>query len=138
MKKILSFALIVFCSVILFSCGNNKKAEDKAPADSVKKAPVAVIPVDSMATVIDFYATWCGPCKEFSPIFEKMEKKYDGKINFKRVDVDQDPALAAQYDIQSIPTVVIIPVRGETKKFVGLMSEKDFEAELVNYLPASK
>lgn len=137
MKKIISYALIAFFAFAMFSCGNEKKAEQKAAPDTVKAPAVhKAQPTGEMATVIDFYATWCGPCKAFAPTFEKMEKKYAGKINFKRVDVDQDPALANKYKIEGVPTIIILPAQGEVKKFVGLMQEGEFEAELTKLLPA--
>ena len=64
-------------------------------------------------TVIDFYATWCGPCKMMTPVMEKMEEKYSNKIEFRKVDVDQNGELAQQYNIQSIPTLVILSPNNE-------------------------
>lgn len=64
-------------------------------------------------TVIDFYATWCGPCKMMTPVMEKMEEKYGDKIDFRKVDVDQNGELAQQYNIQSIPTLVILSPNNE-------------------------
>ena len=71
----------------------------------------------------------------FAPTFEKMEKKYEGKITFLSVDVDENPDMAAQYEVQSIPTVVYIDAEGKTVDVtVGLLSEEEFEARLQNLL----
>lgn len=56
--------------------------------------------------VVDFYATWCGPCKMFSPVFEDVEKEHD--FNFIKIDVDKYPEIARKYGVMSIPTVILI------------------------------
>ena len=53
-------------------------------------------------TIIDFYATWCGPCKRLSPIMEQLAKEYNGKVQFYKVDVDKERELATMFGIQSI------------------------------------
>ena len=72
-------------------------------------------------TVIDFNATWCGPCKAFAPIFEAAAAKY-AAVDFVSVDIDKCPATAAAFGIESIPTVVILTPSGETLSNVGLIS----------------
>jgi thioredoxin 1 len=57
--------------------------------------------------LVDFWATWCGPCRKFSPIFDSVAEKYDD-IAFGKVDVDAEPALAAQFGVQSIPTLLVV------------------------------
>jgi len=56
---------------------------------------------------VDFWATWCGPCKIIAPIVEELAKEYEGKVNFVKVDVDQNKELASKYNIFSIPTLAI-------------------------------
>jgi len=56
---------------------------------------------------VDFWATWCGPCKIISPIVEELAKEYEGKVDFVKVDVDQNRELASKYNIFSIPTLAI-------------------------------
>ena len=55
--------------------------------------------------VIDFYATWCGPCRQLSPIIEELAKEYDGKVVFYKMDVDKEKNIAAVFGIRSIPTL---------------------------------
>ncbi|MBR5663298.1 MAG: redoxin domain-containing protein, partial [Bacteroidales bacterium] len=59
----------------------------------------------SKPCVIDFYATWCGPCKQIAPIMEKLAKEYDGKVDFYKVDTDQDQKLSMILQVRNIPTV---------------------------------
>ncbi len=56
---------------------------------------------------VDFWATWCGPCQMVSPIVEELAKEYEDKVNFVKVDVDQNKELASKYNILSIPTLAI-------------------------------
>ena len=68
---------------------------------------------DKKLVVLDFFATWCGPCKAMAPAMEQMEKKYAGKIEFRKIDVDQEPELAPQYNITGVPTIVVLSADGK-------------------------
>lgn len=121
--------------VLLASCGG------KTVTDTATETAAETVEADDATTVagmpqvIDFNATWCGPCRMFAPTFEKMEKKYEGKITFLSVDVDENPDMAAQYEVQSIPTVVYINAEGKTVDVtVGLLSEEEFDARLQKLL----
>ncbi len=59
-------------------------------------------------SVVDFWAPWCGPCKQFAPTFENLSLDYEGKVNFAKVNVDENQQYAAQFWVMSIPTVMII------------------------------
>jgi len=84
--------------------------------------------------VIDFYATWCGPCKATAPVVEAMAQKYDGKIDFYKVDVDEQEELAGLFGVQSIPTLVFIPQQGDPVKEVGAMNQSMLEGEIKQLL----
>ena len=58
-------------------------------------------------TVVDFYADWCGPCRMVSPIIESLSREYAGRVKFVKVDTDENQALAARYEVMSIPTVMV-------------------------------
>lgn len=58
-------------------------------------------------TVVDFYADWCAPCKKFAPTFDKVSQSFDGKAKFLKVNIDNAPNVARQYNVKSIPTVII-------------------------------
>lgn len=64
--------------------------------------------VNDAVAVIDFSATWCGPCRMLAPVLEKISEELAGKANFYNVDVDDDSALAAGFGISSVPTVLIL------------------------------
>lgn len=81
-------------------------------------------------TLIDFYADWCGPCQVMKPVFADIEKDYTGKIEFKKVDVDADSAMAAQYGIMSIPTFVILKDGKEISRKLGAMPKEALKSWL--------
>ncbi len=56
--------------------------------------------------LVDMFATWCGPCKMLAPVLEDLAKTYEGKVQIVKVDVDENPELAARYEVMSIPTLL--------------------------------
>ena len=78
--------------------------------------------------VVDFYATWCGPCKMFGPIFEELSEESD--INFVKLDVDKNEDIARKYGVMTIPTVILFENGEEVKKHIGLMNKE----ELVEFI----
>ncbi len=74
--------------------------------------------------VIDFYATWCGPCKAMAPLLEEMSKTYAGKVDFYKIDVDAERELSAAFGIRSIPTFLFCPVGGQPQMSQGAMPKE--------------
>lgn len=74
--------------------------------------------------VIDFYADWCGPCKMVAPIIEELSKEYDGKVSFFKVDTDAEQELAGAFGIQSIPSLLFIPLDGKPQMAAGALPKK--------------
>ena len=73
--------------------------------------------------VVDFYATWCGPCKMFGPVFEEVSKEND--FNFIKLDVDKCSDIAREYGVMTIPTVILFKDGKEVKRKVGFMSNDE-------------
>ncbi len=90
---------------------------------------------DGKPIVIDFWATWCGPCKRMAPIIEQMAETYAGKVNIGKCDVEESVELATQFGITSIPTIVFLNANGElTSRIVGAQSKAKIEEEITKLL----
>ena len=84
--------------------------------------------------IVDFYASWCGPCRAISPILEELAAEYKDKIVIYKVDVDASPDLAQAFGIRSIPAVLFIPLKGESKMTVGGRSKDEFKNQIDSIL----
>lgn len=78
--------------------------------------------------IVDFWAVWCGPCKMIAPAIEKLAAEYGDKVVVAKVDVDQEPRLAQQFGIMSIPCVVALKNGQEVQRIVGARPYSEFAA----------
>ncbi|MBR4828656.1 MAG: thioredoxin [Muribaculaceae bacterium] len=152
MKKIFFCLMAV---IALVSCGNKTRNPEDRKVDEInknEKIEVAVTEADDQGQsewtqqttitttkpmVIDFYATWCAPCKKIAPILDELEKVYHGKVTFRRVDVDKETDLAAEFDIKSIPMLMFITPNGEYQTLVGLQDKDVIDAKINELLKRS-
>ena len=88
--------------------------------------------------VIDFYTTWCGPCKRLAPIMEEMSQKYCDKVKFYKADTERERELAYVFGFYSIPQVLYIPVEGKPKLLKGLDPKEDIENIIDEFLLGKK
>ena len=79
----------------------------------------------SEVAVIDFSATWCGPCKMLAPVLDEVSEEYAGKVNFFNVDVDENPDLAMQYKIMNIPALVVLKKGEKVDTQVGFAPKEN-------------
>ena len=80
--------------------------------------------------LVDFWATWCGPCRMVAPVVEELAQEYEGKIRFTKVDVDQNPNTAGKYGIMSIPTLIIFKNGEPFSHVVGFRPKAELKREL--------
>lgn len=99
-----------------------------------KKNPQKWVFKGDKPAIIDFYATWCGPCKQTAPIVEKMAKKYKGQIDVYKVDVDRQQQLSGMFGISSIPTLLFIPKEGMPQTVVGALDAVELEKAISEIL----
>lgn len=88
--------------------------------------------------IIDFYADWCRPCKMMAPTFKSMAREYAGKVDFYKIDIDQQPELAQLFGVQSIPSLLFIPLEGKPTMSVGLMEQEQLRAAIQTHLMTGK
>lgn len=151
MKTFIYSLLILIPAILLSGCSNssNSRSTDgesaniPAPADSERalqpdSATLAAsrLPAKEkgIPKVLEFSATWCGPCQEMKPIFEAAEKSYEGKIEMQSIDVDEHPELAEKYNIHSIPAFICFDAYGNiAERRQGYMSAEELD-NLLNSL----
>lgn len=110
---------------------NNVKEESKMDIKEIKDSEQFKEEVinQSGTVLIDFYAEWCMPCKMMSPVIEELAKEYD-EVKFVKINVDENEDLAIEYNVVSIPTLVVMKNGEVTKTFVGVTSKSDILKEL--------
>ncbi len=138
---------VILTGMLLTACGNagarNEKKKDaqKAPAaveltteafntlvyDMKSEKPVYL---GNKPAIIDFNATWCGPCRKIAPILDELAREYDGKIVIYKVDVDRNRSIAEAFGITSIPAILYIPLDGEPVMTVGLRGKAKMKEEI--------
>ena len=143
-------ALAAIAVASLAACGNAGAKNDKKTDDS-KKAVIELnadqfnakvydmnkedlVYLGDKPAIVDFTATWCGPCQRIAPILEELAKEYEGKIVIYKVDVDKNKPLARSFNVSSIPAVMFIPVGGEPVMTVGSRDKAKFQSEIETLL----
>lgn len=87
-----------------------------------------------LPAIIDFYADWCGPCKMVAPILESLSKEYEGKIQIFKINTDEEQELAAAFGIQSIPSLLFIPMEGQPRMAMGALPKSTFHSAIKSIL----
>ncbi|MDR3209469.1 MAG: thioredoxin [Oscillospiraceae bacterium] len=82
------------------------------------------------ATLVDFWASWCGPCKLVAPVIEELSEQYADRVTVAKVDVDANESVAASYGITAIPTVILFRDGEEAARFVGVRPKEEYESVL--------
>ena len=90
--------------------------------------------IASGVTLVDFWAEWCGPCQMMLPILEELSTKMEGKAKISKVNVDENPDLAAQFRVMSIPTLLVMKDGEVVEQLVGVQQADALETTLAKYL----
>lgn len=137
MKRIfLSVLLTSFITVCCFSNepeGQNKiktihltKSEFLSKVVNYEENPEEWKYLGDKPCLIDFYASWCGPCKRIAPILDELASEYDGQIYIYKIDTEKERELASAFAIRSIPALLFIPMEGKPQMAMGALSKDEF------------
>jgi len=88
--------------------------------------------------LVDFYATWCGPCKGLAPTLVRLAEAYQGRIRFVKVDVDKDAALASRFGVSAVPTLLLFRAGLPAETLVGGLDERSLRSRLDSLLASSR
>jgi thioredoxin 1 len=95
----------------------------------------------TLPALVDFWAAWCGPCRIVGPVIDELSAEYDGRVKFYKVNTEEERELAGMFGIQSIPSLLFIPVNGQPKMAVGALPKTELkniiERELIPSAPES-
>lgn len=102
------------------------KADFLKKVDDFENRPSEWKYLGDKPALIDFYASWCGPCRTIAPILEELAAEYADSIVIYKVNTDKEPELAALFGIKSIPTLIFVPMEGKPQAMQGAMGKADF------------
>lgn len=118
MKKVLFLSL--FVTAIMFMASSSVQAEVKHLTSENFKTEIS-----SGYVLVDFWATWCPPCRKLGPVLEELSNDFDGKIKFTKLDVDKAKDIAAMYNIRSLPTLILFKDAKPVEVWIGYREKED-------------
>ena len=150
MKTLKTAAIALAAIICMSACGNAGAREKKKAADAPKAVveltaetfnskvfdttkETAVFLGDKPA-IVDFTATWCGPCQRLAPILEELANEYKGKVDIYKVNVDDEQELASLFRIRSVPTLVFAPMEGDPHIASGAPSKAQLRKALDSFI----
>lgn len=127
MKKIITFIFPIF--LLAASAGTT---ENKTPTlVKFTDANFQKLALDKKGiTVVEFWATWCGPCRMVDPIIKELANEYGKEVTIGKLNVDWEPEITLKFEIKSIPTILIFKDGEVVDKYVGVLSKKDLENKI--------
>ena len=88
--------------------------------------------------MIDFYADWCGPCKMVAPVLEELQKEYGSNLVIYKVNTEDERELSAVFGVQSIPSLLLVPLEGQPQMAMGALPKSTFEQAIAEVLKVQK
>lgn len=130
-RKIKSIIVLIFVSISAFAQTNITTEDFKKYVWDFEANSQSIELKSSVPVIVDFYATWCGPCRMLAPELKALQKEYKDKLVVYKVDVDREPKLARFFGIKAMPTIYFIPTSGKATYAQGYMT-KDQLKEIVD------
>ncbi len=84
--------------------------------------------------VVDFFATWCGPCKMLAPVFQEVANDFEGKADFYKIDIDASLDIARQFSVSTVPTVIVFRNGEPIERLVGFMPKENLTSKIKEYI----
>lgn len=137
MKRIL-FVFALMSTILLSACNaknannNNNETKDMKTIELTKQDFLTKVAnfesspnewkyLGDKPAILQFHATWCGPCKALTPVMQELAAEYDGQIYIYTIDIDKEPDLASAFGIRSVPTLIFTPMEGQPQMGTGVM-----------------
>lgn len=155
MKTLQRIALVASgVAILITSCGNAGARNRGDASQSNKTKTVVELSGDdfnrqvydmnedkveylgTLPAIVDFTATWCGPCQRIAPVLDELAAEYDGQVVIYKVDIDKERELAKAFGISSIPAILYIPLDGEPVITIGSRGKEKFRKEIETILLA--
>lgn len=86
----------------------------------------------SSSVLVDFWAPWCGPCRQIAPLIDQLAEQFDGTVKIGKLNIDENPGITGQYGIQSIPTLLLFKKGEVVERFVGMPPKAKLEEALAS------
>lgn len=144
MKRFIAITTLVLLTIGAFASSNNNNPKPNSKAVELTSEEFCKLVYDiksenptylgGLPAIVDFNATWCGPCRKVAPILEELAAEYAGQIVIYKVDVDKCPDVSDAFSINSIPAILYIPLEGDPHMSVGSRGKDQFKEEIQTIL----
>ena len=132
-NNILAALAFCVCAAAGAGCAQDKNKGGGRPVDSTQAIADRVVE-SKIPVVIDFWASWCGPCRMLDPIIEELEKEYKGRVLFMKVNVDTQIGITQYFRVNSVPTVYIVEDKTARAAFPGVRDKNTYKKAIEDAL----